>query len=100
MQIIFRGEYMKKYIVDRFEDIYAVCEDFETEEMIDILIEKLPEDVQEGDVIIEDEDVFYIDHEETEARREQMAQLLKQLMNKNKEGENDARVDEGTETSD
>lgn len=123
---------MKKYIIDRFEEEFAVCEDQETEEMIDILIERLPENVEEGDVIIEENDVFYIDHEETEARREQMQILLKKLLNKdsnenveenlqeeteedfdneidkteedyenniNEEGEEDAGVDEGTETS-
>ena len=119
---------MKKYIIDRFEDEYAVCEDQDTEDMIDILIEKLPEDVEEGDVIVEENDTFYIDHEETELRRKQMAELLNSLLNKNNnkddtaaqeqdeedqddfddeleenenndEGEEDARVDEGTETS-
>ena len=46
---------MQKYIIDRFEGDFAVCENYDTEEIIDILKEKLPNDAKEGDIIFKDD---------------------------------------------
>ena len=40
-----------EFIVDRFEGEYAVCENTKTKEMCNIEIEKLPENIKEGNVI-------------------------------------------------
>ena len=39
------------YIIDRFEENFAVCENRETEEMKNIDIKELPENIKEGDVL-------------------------------------------------
>ena len=57
---------MQKYIIDRFEGDFAVCENYDTEEIIDILKEKLPNDAKEGDILLKDDNEnFCIDYEET-----------------------------------
>lgn len=76
---------MQKYIIDRFEGDFAVCENYDTEEIIDILKEKLPNDAKEGDIIFKDDNEnFCIDYEETRLRKERMEALRKSLK-KNKE---------------
>lgn len=64
------------YSIDRFEGIYAVCED-DGGEMTDILREEIPEDAREGDIIVSDEyGHFTVDREETRRRREHILRLL------------------------
>lgn len=68
-----------KLIVDRFEGNVAVCE---TPELghIEILREKMPSGVREGDVIQEQDGVYAVLAEETEKRREKMREKLKGLI--------------------
>ena len=56
-----------KYVVDRIEGDYAVCENQETGEMEDIELLLLPADVDENDVLIYDEDLdeYTIEEDET-----------------------------------
>ena len=76
---------MQKYIIDRFEGDFAVCENYDTEEIIDILKEKLPNDAKEGDILLKnDNENFCIDYEETKLRKERM-EILKKSLKKNKE---------------
>lgn len=67
-----------KVIVDRFEGQYAVCED-EDLNMINIEIDKLPQGVKEGDVLIIEGDNIKVDKEETEIRRERIRRLMEDL---------------------
>jgi len=67
-----------KVIVDRFEGSYAVCED-EEQKMINIEIDKLPQGVKEGDVLIIEGDNIKVDKEETEIRRERIRRLMEDL---------------------
>ena len=67
-----------KVIVDRFEGSYAVCED-EEQKMINIEIDKLPQGVKEGDVLIIEGDNIKVDKEETEIRRERIRSLMEDL---------------------
>ena len=67
-----------KVIVDRFEGSYAVCED-EEQKMINIEIDKLPQGVKEGDVLIIEGDNIKVDKEETETRRERIRRLMEDL---------------------
>ena len=76
---------MQKYIIDRFDDDFAVCENYDTEEIIDILKEKLPNDAKEGDILLKDDNEnFCIDYEETKLRKERM-EILRKSLKKNKE---------------
>jgi hypothetical protein len=67
------------YIIDRFEEEYAVCErEDKTFENIRKL--QLPKSVKEGDVIIRTEEgVFWIDKEATKKRKEIIRKKMDQL---------------------
>lgn len=67
-----------KFIIDRFEENFAVCED-ENGIMKNIEKSLLPKDVKEGDVIFKDNNIFYIDYEETKKLREEINQITKNL---------------------
>ncbi|MBH1940402.1 DUF3006 domain-containing protein [Mobilitalea sibirica] len=55
---------MKKLIIDRFEDNYAICLD-EDKTMIRIPKYKLPLGPKEGDTLLQDSDGMYRIHAET-----------------------------------
>jgi hypothetical protein len=65
-------------IVDRIENGYAVCE---TEEQTIILLplSKCSGPVREGDVLVETDDVYRADPEQTEKLREESRTLSKDL---------------------
>ena len=70
---------MKKYIVDRFEGEYAVCEK-EDLTLVNILRSKLPAETKEGDCLVEKDDgSFYIDIEATMDRKRQIRRKLDSL---------------------
>lgn len=71
---------MKKMIVDRFEGIYAVCED-KDKAFFAIEIAELPKGVQAGDVlVIEDDGTLKVDAEETQRRRARISDKQKRLL--------------------
>jgi hypothetical protein len=47
------------YVIDRFEGNYAVCENRETKEMVNVVVSKLPEDIKEGDVLTYKDNSFF-----------------------------------------
>jgi len=67
-----------RVIIDRFEGEYAVCET-ESRQVINIERSKLPERVQEGDVLIIEGEVTKLDERETELRRQKIAKLAEDL---------------------
>ena len=71
---------MKKMIIDRFEGIYAICEDRD-KAFFAIEQSELPAGVKVGDVLkITDEGTLEIDAEETERRRNRALEKQKKLM--------------------
>jgi len=88
---------MKKFIIDRFEGDYAICEDQETEDMVDILIKELPEDAKEGDIIIEEDGKYITGHEETKSRKEEIAELMHSLFNKGNNNDNQEEAESEVE---
>lgn len=69
---------MTKYIIDRFEGDFALCE-MENKEMVDIPRNSLPPEAGEGDVLVERDGFFTVDEDETKERRRKNAALLKSL---------------------
>ncbi len=67
-----------KYIIDRFEGTYAVCED-ETKNMVNIPKYKLPMEVKEGDALIEVDGIIRIDDKEADERRKKVNQRMSKL---------------------
>lgn len=66
-------------VVDRFEVNFAVCEDRQTKEIINIEISKLPENVKEGDIIIISNDEYVIDYEERNRIEERIKNKVQNL---------------------
>ena len=71
---------MKKFIVDRFEEEYAVLEK-EEGGTIDVLKSELPE-VKEGDVLIYENGFYTVDYEETQKRKELIQEKMRKLFEK------------------
>lgn len=67
-----------RYTIDRIEGEYAVCET-EAKNHIAISLEKLPDSVKEGDVIVSKGEVYEIDHGETQARRRRIREKMRNL---------------------
>lgn len=71
---------MKKMIIDRFDGVYAICED-KDKAFFAIDQTELPEGAKVGDVLmITDDGGLKIDTEETERRRRRMIEKQKKLM--------------------
>ncbi len=71
---------MKKLIVDRFEGGFAICED---EELRTVALERerLPDGAEEGSVLLlSGEGALLLDREATAARRQQLAERLRRLL--------------------
>lgn len=70
---------MKKFIIDRFEGMYAVCEE-ENKTIISIPKYKLPIDSKEGDCLILNADGIYEkDKEATAERQKHMLDKMNRL---------------------
>lgn len=59
-----------RYIIDRIEEDFVVCENEETGEMEELDIFFMPDGIEEGDILIYDEDLdeYYIDSDEKKLR--------------------------------
>lgn len=70
---------MKRLIIDRFEGLFAVCEQ---SDRTTINIEKnlIPDNAQEGDcLVVDDSGKIYLDPDETHNRKEQIKKLMYDL---------------------
>lgn len=67
-----------RYIIDRFEGEFAVCED-ETGAMHDFKKAQLPPNVAEGDVLQSKDGGFVIDANQTARRRADIKRKLESL---------------------
>lgn len=80
-QIAKKLEKERILVIDRFEGNIAVCEDRETEEMINVEISKLPENIQEGDILRYINNKYEIDEEERAKVEDRINDKLKNLFN-------------------
>ena len=71
---------MEKYIVDRFEGDFAVLEK-ESGGTIDVPKEDIP-DAKEGDVLILENGIYKVSMEETQRRKELIAEKMRKLFEK------------------
>lgn len=67
-----------KYIIDRFEGTYAVCED-ETKQIVNIPKYRLPMEAKEGDALVDDDGIIRVDDAEAFERRRKMNQMMSKL---------------------
>lgn len=69
----------KTFVIDRFEEEFAVCEDRETGRMINIKKEDLPEEIVEGDVLKYKNFTYEIDYEEKQKIEDRINEKVKDL---------------------
>lgn len=67
-----------KYIIDRFEGEYAVCE-VEAGRFIDIPKADIPKGAKEGDILSKTDNGYRIEKAETEAKREEIKKRMNRL---------------------
>lgn len=68
-----------KYCIDRIEDNIAVLENLETQEMIDISLDELPEEIKDGTVLKYVNDKYELDLDEEEQRSNEIEDLFNSL---------------------
>ena len=70
-----------RYVIDRIEEEFAICENEETGEMEEIDVFYLPDEIEEGDILIYDEetDEYYIDYEEKKIRRARIEDRMEDI---------------------
>ena len=72
---------IEEFTVDRFEGDVVVLENRETQEMINMEKEELPEELKTGDIIKKINGKFYIDRIETEKIEKRIENKMKDLWN-------------------
>ena len=70
---------VKEYTVDRIEGDYAVCENRETQEMVNIKIDNLPKNIKEGSIIKFENNEYRIDEEKEKETSERIKQKMDNL---------------------
>lgn len=70
-------------VVDRFEGDIAVCENRETQEMVNIKKSELPEGINEGDVISYNGEEYEIDEEAKKEIEERIKKKIKNIFEEN-----------------
>ena len=76
------GEYLNNmkentFVVDRIENNVAVCENRDTGKMVEIPVDKLPQEIKDGTVITEKNGHYEID----KAKKEEIENRIKGKMN-------------------
>lgn len=70
---------IKSFSIDRFEDIFAVCEDLETGEIVNIEINTLPQNCKEGSIITLENGVYTIDIQKTLEKQKDISKMVNNL---------------------
>jgi len=71
-----------KYSIDRIENSLAVLQNIETLELIDVEIDKLPNDVTEGDILLYNDGEYTLDKDTTAKRKENIKKRFNDLLKK------------------
>ena len=69
------------FVIDRFEGDYAICENRDTGEMIDIQLSELPKEVKEGNVLKYKNGKYIIDADSQKEIENRIADKMKKLWN-------------------
>lgn len=68
-----------KYTIDRINGNMAVCED-ENGDLVKLMVSELPSGVKEGDILKQQDGVWYKDETESSERRQAMKEKLNRLI--------------------
>ncbi|HIT71407.1 MAG TPA: DUF3006 domain-containing protein [Candidatus Scatovivens faecipullorum] len=72
------------YSIDRFEGEYAICENRETKEFINIKKDLLPKNCKSGDIITLKNGEYVLDVETTQKEKDEIKHLVDNLFKKKK----------------
>lgn len=82
------NNYIKKtettFSIDRFEENFAVCENKQTGEMINIPKSDLPSNISEGDIIKFENGKYILDIEATNKEKQEIKNLVDNLFKRKK----------------
>lgn len=67
------------YTIDRIEDNIAVCENRETQQIVNIPVNSLPSDIEEGTILKYENNSFSIDRQQTEDARNSINEKFKKI---------------------
>ena len=70
-----------KFIIDRIEENFAICENLETKELVEININELPKKLKNGNVIVFKNNEYELDLNEEELRRKRIRERFNKLKN-------------------
>lgn len=70
------------FSIDRFEDDFAICEDKQTHEMVNIKRDLLPNNCKEGDIIQFVNGTYSLDKEQTQKEQKEIKNLVDSLFKK------------------
>ncbi len=70
------------FSIDRFENNFAVCENKQTNEMVNIEKSLLPIDCKEGDIIKFENGIYTLDLDKTNKEKEEIKNLVNNLFKK------------------
>lgn len=68
-----------KFVIDRIEGNFAVCQNLDNKEMIEISLEQLPEGYKEGCVIKKYNNKYVIDVAEEKERKKRIEEKMRNL---------------------
>ena len=74
--------YKKSYSIDRFEAEFAVCEDLQTGEFVNIPIHLLPKNCKKGSIINLVDNKYILDIKKTKQNQEEIRTLVNNLFKK------------------
>lgn len=72
------------FSIDRFEDNFAVCENRQTGELINIPISELPENAKEGSILTLENGKYILDIESTKKEQKEIKNLVDNLFKRKK----------------
>lgn len=72
------------FSIDRFEDNFAVCENRQTGELINIPISELPENAKEGSILALENGKYILDIESTKKEQKEIKNLVDNLFKRKK----------------
>lgn len=70
------------FSIDRFEENFAVCENLETGEFLNIPICDLPQNAKEGSIIKFENGVYFLDKNSTKNKQTEIKKLVNNLFKK------------------
>lgn len=80
------NNYIKKtnsiFSIDRFEGKFAVCENLETGEFVNIPKSELPQDCTEGSILKFENGKYHLDVEKTQKEQQEIKNLVNNLFKK------------------